>query len=141
MKLALGIAGWANIVIGALHVLILVRAREMFYWVGIGPEMDRLAAVHFLLPYLLSVATGAVFCVFGLYALAAAGDIGWLPFLRPAIILISWVYLVRAVGGTGMGGFIEDATFKDAAFSTVALTIGVLYAIGARALAAGAERS
>src|SRR5438132_750684 len=28
MKLALGIAGWANIVIGALHVLILVRARE-----------------------------------------------------------------------------------------------------------------
>ena len=82
-----------------------------------------------------------MFCVFGLYALAAAGDIGWLPFLRPAIILISWVYLVRAVGGTGMGGFIEDATFKEAAFSTVALTIGVLYAIGARALAAGAERS
>ena len=50
MKLALGMAGWANIVIGALHVLTLVRAREMFYWVGIGPEMDRLAAVHFLLP-------------------------------------------------------------------------------------------
>ena len=60
---ALRIAGWSNIVIGILHVVTLVRAREMFSWVGIGQEMDRLGRVHFLLPYLLSAATGAVFCV------------------------------------------------------------------------------
>ena len=132
--LALKLGGWANIVIGTLHVVGLIWARRMFYWVGIGPDMDRLGAVHALLPYVLSIVTGAVFCVFGLYAIAGAGDLRPLPLVRPAIIAITWMYLLRAIGGTGLGGFIEDASFKEAAFSTVALGIGVLYAIGARAV-------
>lgn len=103
----------------------------MFYWVGIGPEMDRLGGVHFLLPYLLSIATGVGFCVSGLYALSAAGDFRPLPLVKPAIVAIAGIYLLRAVGGTGMGGFIEDGSLKQVAFSSIALVIGVLYAVGA----------
>ena len=33
-----------------------------------------------------------------------------------------------------LDGFIEDASAKEAAFSTIALAIGVLYALGAHAL-------
>ena len=103
----------------------------MFYWVGIGLEKDRLGGVHFVLPYLLSITTGAVFCVFGLYAFSAAGALHPLPLVKPAIVAIAGVYLLRAVGGTGMGGFIADCSLKEAAFSSIALVIGLLYAVGA----------
>ena len=128
---ALTVAGWSNIVIGILHVVTLIRAREMFYWVGIGPDMDRLSRVHVVLPYLLSVAAGAAFCVCGLYGLSAARVVRPLPLLGPGLMAIAGIFLLRAVGGTGLGGFLEDSCLKENAFSAVALVIGILYAVGA----------
>ena len=130
---ALWLAGWASILIGVGHVLSLPWERRLSYWVGIGPDMDRLAAVHWVLPAVLTTATAGAFAAFGLYALSAAGTIRGLPLVRPAITGIAWLYLLRAVGGTGMGGFIEDASVKELTFSTIAGVIGVLYVVGARA--------
>jgi len=39
---ALRIAGWTNLAIGLLHIAALPWERRMSYWVGIGPDMDRL---------------------------------------------------------------------------------------------------
>ncbi len=36
-----------------------------------------------------------------------------------------------------MGGFIEDVDVKNLAFSSIALVVGALYALGARALLVG----
>ena len=96
--------------------------------------MDRLAGIHAALPYVLSIATGAVFGLFGLYTLSGAGDLRRLPFIMPAVVIIMWIYFVRAVGGSGLGGFIEDTSVKEVVFSTIALAMGTLYAVGARAL-------
>lgn len=40
---ALRAAGWANVAIGLLHLAGLPWERRLSYWVGIGPDMDRLA--------------------------------------------------------------------------------------------------
>ena len=53
MMTALRIAGWTNLAIGLLHIAARPWERRMSYWVGIGPDMDRLGRMHFLLPYAL----------------------------------------------------------------------------------------
>ncbi len=131
--LALRIAGWANIVIGGGHVVSMLWMRETLEWVG-GPDFDRLHGIHPTFPYLATLGAALAFVAFGLYALAAAGDLPRLPLTNLAILGIMWIYFVRAIGGVGIGGFIEDERFRDVAFSSVALVIAVLYAIGARAL-------
>ncbi len=136
---ALRFGAWANIVIGVGHIIAMARLREISEWVG-GPG-DRIAAIHPSLPYVLTFATALIFIGFGVYGLSACGDFRRLPFARYAVVGITWLYLIRAVGGSGAGGFIEDTGTKELAFSAIALAISILYAFGARSVFAqlGAE--
>jgi hypothetical protein len=129
---ALRIGGWANIAIGVGHLLAMFRLREISAWVG-GPSVAD-PAFHPLFSYVLTVVTALAFIGFGLVALSACGDIRRLPFPTAGVVAIAWVYLLRAVGGTGMGGFMEDTDVKNFCFSLVALAVSVLYGLGARAL-------
>lgn len=133
--LALRIGGWANILIGVGHLLAMARLREISEWVG-GPGDGRLSALHPSLPYLLTFGTGLVFVAFGLYALSACGGMRRLPFSTLVVLGITWIYVVRTIGGVGIGGFLEDAQTREFVFSSVALVIAVLYGIGARYLLA-----
>lgn len=129
---ALRIGGWANIAIGVGHLLAMFRLREISDWVG-GPSVQH-PTFHPLFPYALTFVTALAFIGFGLVALSACGDIRRLPFRTEAVVAIAWVYLLRAVGGTGLGGLMEDADLKNFCFSLVALSICALYGLGARAL-------
>jgi hypothetical protein len=128
---ALKIGGWINLLIGALHVLAIVRMREVANWIGASAEMDRAAEMFVVLPHLLTLVAGMVFVAFGVYALSAAGAIGSLWGTTPAIVAIAVVYLLRALGGFGAGGFLEDASLKERIFSGIALVVGCLYSVGA----------
>ncbi len=129
---ALRIGGWANIAIGVGHLLAMFRLREISAWVG-GPSVAD-PAFHPLFSYVLTFVTALAFIGFGLVALAACGDIRRLPLSTAGVVAIAWVYLLRAVGGTGMGGFMEDTDVKNFCFSLVALAVSVVYGLGARAL-------
>lgn len=130
---ALRIAGYANILIGIGHVLSMPWMRETLEWVG-GPDFDRLHGLHPTLPYLATLGAALAFVTFGLYALSAAGDLPRLPLTNLAILGIMWIYFVRAIGGAGIGGYIEDESLRDVVFSSVAFVLAILYAIGARTL-------
>ncbi|MGI9112095.1 MAG: hypothetical protein ACR2GT_07860 [Gaiellaceae bacterium] len=127
---ALRIGGWANLAIAAAHVIGLISARTFFGWVGIEHEMRELAEQGAALPYILTLITAGFFLVFGLYALSGAGELRRLPLLRPALILIAVIYVLRA---TLVGG-IADVLAGDAKQSVsaaIALLIGLCYAFGA----------
>ena len=132
---ALRVGGWANILIGVGHWVAMGRLREISEWAG-GPLVDR-PGVFMLVPYALTLVTGGIFIIFGLYALSAVGDVRRLPYSTPVVVFVCWIFLLRGLGGTGMGGFIEDIDVKNLAFSSIALVVGVLYALGARALLVG----
>ncbi len=132
---ALRAGGWANILIGVGHWVAMVRLRGISEWVG-GPLVDR-PGVFMLVPYTLTLVTGCIFIIFGLYALSAVGDVRGLPYSTPVVVFVCWIFLLRALGGTGMGGILEDVDVKNLAFSSIALVVGVLYALGARALLVG----
>ncbi len=129
---ALRIGGWANIAIGVGHLLAMPRLREISAWVG-GPSVAE-PVFHPLFPYVLTFVTALVFIGLGLVALSACGDIRPLPFQTAGVVAIAWIFLLRAVGGTGMGGFMEDTDVKNFCVSLVALAVSVLYGLGARAL-------
>src|SRR5262249_3525392 len=97
---ALRVAGWSNLAIGLLHLIALPWERRMSYWVGIGPAMDRLEHRHFLLPYAMWIAAAAAFGACGLYTLSAAGSSRSVPLTRAAIVVVTCIYVVRAVGGS-----------------------------------------
>ena len=129
---ALRIGGWANIAIGVGHLLAMLRLSEISAWVG-GPSVAE-PVFHPLFPYVLTFVTALVFIALGLVALSACGDIRPIPFQTAGVVAIAWIFLLRAIGGTGMGGFMEDTDVKNFCFSLVALAVGVLYGLGARAL-------
>ena len=109
-------------------------------WRGRPPfprRFDGPLALHPSFLYLLTFATGLAFVGFGLYALSACGDIRPLPFSRLVILAITWIYVVRTVGGVGIGGFLEDVQVREFVFSSIALAVALLYGIGARSLLAG----
>ncbi len=129
---ALRIGGWANIAIGVGHLLAMLRLREISAWVG-GPSVAE-PVFHPLFPYVLTFVTALVFIGLGLVALSACGDIRPLPFQMAGVVAIAWIFLLRAIGGTGMGGFMEDTDVKNFCFWLVALAVSVLCGLGARAL-------
>jgi hypothetical protein len=124
--LILRLAGWANLGIALMHVVGLIWAQQFFEWADAGPMMDRLAQVNVLLPYLLTIASAALFLVFGLYALSGAGDLRRLPVLKLVLAGVAAIYLLR-----GIGGLLEvGAGFWPLVFSVGALLIGLGYAFG-----------
>ncbi len=127
---ALRIGGWTNLAIAAAHVIMLIWAWTVFGWVGIEHEMRELAEQGAALPYILTLITAGFFLVFGLYALSGAGDLRRLPLLRPVLVLIAVIYLLRATLAGGIADVLAGDV-KRSVFAAIALLIGLCYASGA----------
>ncbi len=127
---ALRIGGWANLAIAAAHVIPLIWAWTVFGWVGIEHEMRELAEQGAALPYVLTLITAGFFLVFGLYALSGAGDLRRLPLLRPVLVIIAVIYLLRATLAGGIADVLAGDV-KQSVFAAIALLIGLCYALGA----------
>jgi len=125
---ALRAAGWANISIAAAQGIGLIWAWSMFRAVGIEEDMREFANQGAALPYILTLITAAGFAVFGLYALAGAGDLRRPPLLRAGLACIAAIYIYRATWGTGA---VADRDGAQIAFAVIALGVGLCYAYGA----------
>lgn len=80
-----------------LHLAIIAGGPAWYRFFGAGEEMALAAAQGRIMPALVTAAIAAVLGLWSAYALAGAGAIARLPLLRPALILITAIYLVRAV--------------------------------------------
>jgi hypothetical protein len=92
--------------------------------------MRELYAIHYSIPYLLTILVAFVFFIFGLYVLSAGNAIVPLPFLKPVIFVIAAVYIFR-----GLGEFVVDIlqatnSVLEMIYSFIALMIGLLFLIG-----------
>jgi hypothetical protein len=127
---ALQFAGWTNIALAAGHAVCLIWADSAFRAVGIEQDMRRLAEQGAALPYVVTLIVAAGFLVFGLYGLSGAGVVRRLPLLRPALVSIAAIYVLR---GTLLGGVgaVAAGNATQIAFAAVALAIGLCYASGA----------
>jgi hypothetical protein len=126
----LKLGGYINIIIAIGHIVGLFWANQMFEVTGIGKEMRDLSAIHFSLPYLLTIFVAIAFFVFGLYGLSADNKIRPLPFLKPVIFLIAGIYIFRGLGALIEGTLQGINTIPEITYSLIALVIGLLFLIG-----------
>lgn len=82
-----------------LHLGCIVFGASWYRFFGAGEQMAVWAEQGNLIPTLITSGISLMLVTWSIYAISAAGAIGRLPFLRPIIIAITAVYLIRGIGG------------------------------------------
>lgn len=93
------IAGTLSCIASFLHLAVIVGGPEWYRTLGAGEAMVSMAEQGSWYPVLVTLGIASVLFVWGLYAFSAAGLIFRLPMLKPALMAISAVYLLRGLAG------------------------------------------
>ncbi|HEX8643313.1 MAG TPA: hypothetical protein VF702_05300 [Allosphingosinicella sp.] len=114
-----------------LHVAVMVGGPDWYRFVGAGEEMASAAARGSIRPALITSGIASLLLVWAAYAWSGAGLLPRLPLLRTALVLISAVYLLRAVAPVpillmGLEPFTPFLFWS----SLIVLVYGLAHAIG-----------
>jgi hypothetical protein len=125
------VAAGLSAVAALLHVGIIFGGASWYRLFGAGERMASAAAKGRLYPAIVTAGIAAVLAVWSAYALSGAGAIQPLPMLKPALILITGVYLVR---GLAIFPLLTFARSKSTPFliwsSLVCIGYGVVHLFG-----------
>lgn len=115
----------------ALHVAIILGGSGWYRFFGAGERMARAAEHGSPRPALITAAIAAVLAIWACYAFSGAGIIRRLPLLRTALLLISTIYLARALVPLALL-IIHPVPLDPFIWwsSAVVLVYGLAYAIG-----------
>lgn len=128
---ALIVGGVLSATASLAHLATIVGGPSWYRFMGAGEGMARMAERGELRPTLITLGIAAVLAIWAAYAFSGAGLISRLPLIRTALMLISAVYLARAlipipvflVTGGGVTPFWVWS-------SLIVLLYGVCYALG-----------
>ncbi|MCB2225097.1 MAG: hypothetical protein KQH53_00350 [Desulfarculaceae bacterium] len=126
------LAGLMCLALALLHLEIIIMGAPAYVYFGAGERMAELAREGSWLPGLLTALVALLLAIFGAYALAGGGAIRRLPWLRPMLLGVCAVFLVRGAlavpqGVSWLGG---GGTGKELSFSLFSLLLGLLFAWG-----------
>ncbi|EGT3625647.1 hypothetical protein FAP94_04495 [Morganella morganii] len=99
MNVFLIIAGALSAVVAILHIGCIYFGAPWYRFFGAGEQMALLAERGSIQPTLITSGIVLVLSIWSIYAFSAAGVIVRLPLLRLALILITFIYLLRGVAG------------------------------------------
>lgn len=122
-----------------LHVAIIVGGADWYRFFGAGERMARLAAQGSPYPPLITAGIAAILGVWTVYALSGARVIRRLPLVRPVLVLIAAVYVLRGTLGVPVVLLMDDPYMNQLqrrpgfmiVSSVVCLGLGLCYASGA----------
>jgi hypothetical protein len=114
----------------ALHVVAIFMGPRGYRLFGAGERFVRAAQRGKIHPPLITLGIALVLVLWAAYAFSGAGVIRPLPLLRPALIVITFVYLARGVAGP----FFLVGTGRTALFiatsSTICAFVGLIHLVG-----------
>jgi hypothetical protein len=126
-------AGILSALAAALHLGCVAGGPSWYRFLGAGQPLVRLAECNSPIPTFYAVGIAAVLLGWSAYAFSGAGALPRLPLLRPILVAISAVYLLRAaampvmlVYATGPG---RSASFVVWS-SIIVLLYGLVHAVG-----------
>jgi hypothetical protein len=82
---------------GVLHLAIILGGASWYRFFGAGERMALAAEAGQLYPAVVTLGVAAVLLAWAAYALSGAGVILLLPLLKPALVAITAVYLLRGL--------------------------------------------
>ena len=116
-----------------LHLGCIAFGASWYRFFGAGERMAQMASAGSWYPAIVSSAIAAVLAIWAFYALSGAGVIARLPLTRPALCIITGVYLLRGVAGLPMAAIMPG---RSPAFwwwsSAICLAIGAVHLAGLR---------
>ncbi len=98
MNKILLIAGILNATAAILHIGCIYFGAAWYRFFGAGEQMALMAEKGSLQPTIITSGIVIVLSIWASYAFAAAADVK-LPYMRPVLIVITSIYLIRAVVG------------------------------------------
>ena len=129
----LALAAALSAIAGLLHLGCIVFGAPWYRFLGAGEGMARLADAGHWYPTAMAAAIAAMLFAWSLYALSGAGVIRRLPLLKPALCLITAVYIGRGIGFVLiMPAFPGNSLAFWLVSSGVCLAIGLVHLAGLR---------
>ncbi|MCP4575648.1 MAG: hypothetical protein GY846_05130 [Deltaproteobacteria bacterium] len=125
--------GIGSLLAAFLHIAIIIGGPDWYRFFGAGEKMATLAGQNSLIPTIATLGMFFLLFIWGLYAFSGAGLVKKLPFLKPALLIISGIYLIRGLALFPV--WILKPVFIDSIdiwSSLVCLVIGFSYAMGTR---------
>jgi hypothetical protein len=114
-----------------LHLLIIIGGPNWYRFFGAGARFAAAAAQGRYYPALVTTGIAAILGVWSVYALAGAGAIYRLPLLRPVLIGITAIYIVRGLAFApavfATGGRLTPFVLWS---SAICLGFGIVHLVG-----------
>jgi signal transduction histidine kinase len=130
-NLFLVIGALLSAIAAVLHLLMIVGGPAWYRFFGAGERFATAVAHGRYYPTAVTIGIAVVLGVWSAYALAGAGAIRTLPFLKPALVGITTIYLVRGVvfapAVLRMGGQITPFVLWS---SAICLGFGIVHLVG-----------
>ncbi|MGJ8682745.1 hypothetical protein [Paraglaciecola sp.] len=129
-------AGACSILAGITHLGIMVGGPDWYRFFGAGEQMAKMAEAGSYQPAIITTGIALVLFIWGLFALSAVGVVRKLPFLKTVLVLISVIYLVRAMAGLTLSFVSEHPAITQNSLtfwlisSTICFVIGILHLFG-----------
>lgn len=125
------VGGWLSVAAALLHIACIFGGPDWYRFFGAGEGMARAAARGDLRPTLITLAIGAILLIWAAYAFSGAGTLPRLPLLRPGLVVIAAIYLLRGFLFVPLHMWRPQHSDSFAIWSSlIVLVYGAVYAIG-----------
>jgi hypothetical protein len=129
------LAGSFSLSAGLLHIAIIVGGADWYLMFGAGEELAQLAEQGSMIPTSITTLITIILLTWAMYAFSGAGLIRQLPLLKPALITITLIYLIRGLGLFPILLFsFELVDWFLIISSIISLIIGIVHLIGLQQL-------
>lgn len=91
------VGGWLSAAAAVLHIACIFGGPDWYRFFGAGEAMARAAARGDRRPTLITLGIAAALLVWAAYAFSGAGSLPRLPLLRPGLVAITAIYLLRGL--------------------------------------------
>lgn len=127
----LQLGGWLSVVAALLHIGCILGGPEWYRFFGAGEAMARAAARGEWTPALITLAIAGILLIWAAYAFSGAGSLERLPLLRTGLVVITTIYLLRAIMFVPLHMWRPQHTDGFAIWSSlIVLVYGAVYAVG-----------
>jgi len=124
-------AGGLSAAASLAHLACIVGGPAWYRFFGAGERMARGAARGAVEPAVITLAIAGMLAIWAVFAFSGAGLIPRLPLLRPALVAITAVYLLRAAALPVMLRTMADRGTPFLVWSSaIVLVIGLIHAVG-----------
>lgn len=125
------VAALLSAVAALLHIAIVFGGASWYRYFGAGEDMATAAEAGRLYPAAVTFVIALVLAAWAAYALAGAGALPALPMLRPALVAITAIYLLRGLAVVPLLVFARDRATPFLVWSSmICIGYGAVHLVG-----------